>query len=72
MIDAFKPKRFIFLHCCANCEYATKTNAAATARQYICSLEPRDTLLAGCHICDVSLDKTGEQISWFDEIKEEE
>ena len=69
-MDAFKPKRFIFLHCCANCEYATKMNIPGAAKIYACGMETRDTLLPGAHICDVDLEKTGKQINWFDDFKE--
>lgn len=70
MVDAFKPKKFIFLHCCANCEHATRMNIPGSAKIYACGVEERETLLPGAHICDVDIDKVGEQINWFDSIKE--
>ena len=68
-MQAFKPKGFIFLHCCANCKYGRKLNAKSSALEYICSLDvdnPRH--LTSSHICDVDMDRNGEQISWFDQI----
>lgn len=71
-MEAFKPRGFIFLHCCANCKFGRKLNVQGTALDYMCMKET-DKLrhLPGTHICDVDVDGIGEQISWFDELKEE-
>ena len=71
MGDAFKPKKFIFLHCCANCEHAIKMNISGSARIFTCGMEDHPELLPGAHICDVDLEKTGEQVNWFDDLKED-
>lgn len=72
MNDAFKPRPSIFLHRCANCVYAKKTDARGTALTYKCMMEERPYMLSGAHICDVDLDKTGEQINWFEDMKEDD
>lgn len=71
-MEAFKPKGFIFLHCCANCKFGRKMKVVGTALDHICMKE-KDVQrhLPGTHICDVDVDGVGEQISWFDELKEE-
>lgn len=70
MIQAFKPKRFIFLHCCANCEYAKKVIAFGTAKNYICTKEDHGENLSGTHFCDVDINKVGEQMSWLDDLED--
>lgn len=72
-MEAFKPRKVLFVHCCSNCEYGKKLNVKGTALDYICM---KDTTkirhLPGMHKCDVEEDDTGRQLSWFDELKEEE
>lgn len=72
-MEAFKPRGFIFLHCCANCKFSRKLNTSGTALDHVC-LKETDKIrhLPGTHICDVDVDGVGEQVSWFDELKEEE
>lgn len=73
MNDAFKPRPSIFLHRCANCIYAKKRDGLyGTSYVYECMMEERPDLLTGAHICDVDLDKTGEQINWFEDMKEDD
>lgn len=71
-MEAFKPRRFIFMHCCANCEFGKKLDIRGTALDYIC-MKDTDKVrhLPGSHKCDLEIDGTGNQISWFDELKEE-
>ena len=72
-MEAFKPKRSIFVHCCANCEYGKKLLIKGTALDYVCMKETdKMRHLPGSHKCDVEEDGAGKQISWFDELKEEE
>ena len=71
-MEAFKPKKSIFVHCCANCEFGKKLNIMGTALDYICGKDldnPRH--LTGRHKCDVKVENTDNQISWFDEMKED-
>ena len=72
-MEAFKPKGFIFLHCCANCKYGKKIVVTGSALNHIC-MKDTDKVrhLSGTHICDVDVDGIGEQMSWFDDLKEEE
>lgn len=74
-MEAFKPKKSLFIHCCANCEFGTKLRLNGTALDYICTKDmstDRVRHLPGAHKCDVEVDGTGDQISWFDMLKEEE
>ena len=71
MRDAFEPKKFIFLHCCANCAHAKKMSIHGSAKIYACGMEERSELLPGSHICDVDIEGNGKQINWFDDFKEE-
>ncbi len=72
MIQAFKPKKSLFIHRCANCEFAVKKDIRGTAMNYICTQEEDGRPLAGAHICDVDITKSGEQLNWFKELKEDQ
>lgn len=75
-MEAFKPKRSLFVHCCSNCEFSKKLGVKGTALDYICMKDLKEANkirhLPGAHKCDVEEDGEGRQISWFDELKEEE
>lgn len=69
-MKAFKPKKSLFLHCCANCDNGKRVlSIGGSPLGYICTKREGTERLFGSHICDIEVDGTGEQISWFDEIE---
>ena len=68
---AFKPKPQLFIKCCMNCKYSKVVRGMGSSPLgYICGRKEGSSRLFGSHVCDVEVDGTGEQLSIFDEMKE--
>ena len=70
-MEAFEPKKTIFMHCCMNCEHSRKVaGGGGSSLGYICLLKDGTQRLFGTHECDVeAVDKN--QLNCFDKMKED-
>lgn len=69
-MEAFKPKKILFMHVCQNCEYGKKVFGVGNSPLgYICSFKTGTQKLFGTHRCDEEIEDDDKQISWFDEYK---
>lgn len=74
-MQAFKPRKFIFVHCCANCEYGKKLmEDHGSSLNYICMKDTSGQIrrLPGAHNCDVDTEDNSQQISIFDQLPKED
>lgn len=72
MADAFKPRKFIFLHACANCDYGKMvTGVGGSPLAYICTVSGNTNRLFGSHICDIEAPEDENQVNWFEDMKED-
>lgn len=70
IMEAFKPRKVVFMHICANCEYGRKvTGSGGSALGYICSLKKNTQRLFGTHECDELAPEDKDQVNCFEDLK---